>query len=189
MIEGNRLTQEQVDETIKKEKYFKGRERDEKEVLGYYAALEHLEILFIQKRKVILEDDIKLMHDLIMGGGKVKKNMKPSSYRDGQNVISDSRSGSIVYLPPEAKDVSILMNEFILWINNSIEKKVPAALIAAISHYQFATIHPYYDGNGRCARLLTTLIMHTLGYGLKGLYSLDEYYAENLNDDKATSFL
>ena len=51
---------------------------------------------------------------------------------------------------------------------------------AAIAHYQFATIHPYYDGNGRTARLLTTLILHTGGYGLKGLYALEEYYAREL---------
>ena len=51
---------------------------------------------------------------------------------------------------------------------------------AGIAHYQFATIHPYYDGNGRTARLLTTLILHMGGYGLKGLYSLEEYYARNL---------
>ena len=41
-------------------------------------------------------------------------------------------------------------------------------------------IHPYYDGNGRTARLLTTLILHLGGYDLKGLYSLEEYYARNL---------
>ena len=52
--------------------------------------------------------------------------------------------------------------------------------VAGIAHYQFATIHPYYDGNGRTARLLTTLILHLGGYDLKGLYSLEEYYARNL---------
>jgi Fic family protein len=53
-------------------------------------------------------------------------------------------------------------------------------LIAALAHYQFATIHPYYDGNGRTARLLANLILHKAGYGLKGIYSLDEYYARQL---------
>lgn len=43
-----------------------------------------------------------------------------------------------------------------------------------------ATIHPYYDGNGRTARLLTTFILHLDGYDLKGLYSLEEYYARSL---------
>ena len=41
-------------------------------------------------------------------------------------------------------------------------------------------IHPYYDGNGRTARLLTSLILHLGGYGLKGLYALEEYYALDL---------
>lgn len=49
-----------------------------------------------------------------------------------------------------------------------------------MAHYQYATIHPYYNGNGRTARLLTTLILHQAGYGLKGIYSLEEYYARNL---------
>lgn len=64
------------------------------------------------------------------------------------------------------------------WINAKDELPVP--LKAAIAHYQYATIHPYYDGNGRTARLLTTLILHLGGYGLKGLYALEEYYARNL---------
>src|SRR5208337_3265005 len=51
---------------------------------------------------------------------------------------------------------------------------------AGIAHYQFATIHPYYDGNGRTARLLATLILHLGGYDLKGLYALEEYYALDL---------
>jgi Fic family protein len=53
--------------------------------------------------------------------------------------------------------------------------------VAGIVHYQFATIHPYYDGNGRTARLLTTFLLHLGGYGLKGLYSLEEYYARHLD--------
>ena len=43
------------------------------------------------------------------------------------------------------------------------------------------TIHPYYDGNGRTARLLTSYCMQRGGYDLKGLYSLEEYYAQNLS--------
>lgn len=45
---------------------------------------------------------------------------------------------------------------------------------------QFATIHPYFDGNGRTARLLTTLLLHRAGYGLKGIYSLEKYYTRDL---------
>jgi Fic family protein len=53
-------------------------------------------------------------------------------------------------------------------------------IIAGLAHYQFATIHPYLDGNGRTARLLTTLILRRVGYGLEGIYSLDEHYAKSL---------
>ena len=71
-----------------------------------------------------------------------------------------------------------LMAALVSWIH--VYKTLPCPIVAAIAHYQFATIHPYYDGNGRTARLLTTLILHVGGYDLKGLYSLEEYYAKNL---------
>lgn len=73
------------------------------------------------------------------------------------------------------------MRELISWINEN--KALSCPLVAGIAHYQIATIHPYYDGNGRTGRLLTTLILHMGGYDLKGLYSLEEYYAKNLTGD------
>ncbi len=84
-------------------------------------------------------------------------------------------------MPPEAKDVPALMKEMVVWIASSEHSELPCPVRAGVAHYQFATIHPYYDGNGRTARLLTTLILHLGGYGLKGLYSLEEYYARNLS--------
>ena len=73
------------------------------------------------------------------------------------------------------------MTDLVAWIALTLEdNELPIPLIAGLAHYQFATIHPYYDGNGRTARLLTTLILHRGGYGLRGIYSLEEYYAKNL---------
>ena len=72
------------------------------------------------------------------------------------------------------------MEQLAAWINQYDDLPVP--IKAGIAHYQFATIHPYYDGNGRTARLLTTLILHLGGYDLKGLYALEEYYARTLDD-------
>jgi Fic family protein len=107
---------------------------------------------------------------------------KATPYRDGQNVIRDARTGRTVCMPPEAKDVSKLMKELVRWIGDVIAAKdLPVPVVAALAHYQFATIHPYFDGNGRTARLLTTLLLHRSGYGLHGIYSLEEYYAANLD--------
>ena len=177
MIEGNRLTQEQVSKVVEKRERFSGRERDEKEVLGYYAALAKVE-QYAAAGNPVTEQQIQLLHGLVMAGGSTK--VKPTSYRDGQNVIRDSRSKRIVYLPPEAKDVPVLMRDLVAWVKAAEPAGVPCPIRAGIAHYQFATIHPYYDGNGRTARLLTNLILHLGGYGLKGIYSLEEYYARDL---------
>jgi Fic family protein len=177
MIEGNQLTQEQVSTVIEEKQHFPGRGRDEKEVLGYYAALEKMEQLVVAN-SAVTENHIQTLHALVMAEGR--KKVKPSPYRDGQNVIRDSRSRRIVYMPPEAKDVPQLMKEMVAWIARTERAELPCPIRAAIAHYQFATIHPYYDGNGRTARLLTTLILHLGGFDLKGLYSLEEYYARNL---------
>ncbi|HEY3329162.1 MAG TPA: Fic family protein [Capsulimonadaceae bacterium] len=174
-IEGNRLTQAQVQESIAGAS-FPERERDVSEVRNYYSALEEIERLS-RSSGPISEIDIQTIHGLVIDG-----RLAPSAYRDGQNVIKDSLSGGIVYMPPEATDVPSLMSELVTWINVELEKELlPSPIIAAIAHYQYATIHPYYDGNGRTARLVTTLLLHRSGYGLKGIYNLEEYYARDLN--------
>lgn len=178
-IEGNRLDPEQVSQVIAKNQHIPGRERDEREVLGYYAALQKLEE-FVRVGITITEAVIRTLHSLVMAGGR--RTVKATKYRDGQNVIRDAVTSRIVYMPPEAKDVPILMAALIGWLAEAESSSIPAPLRAAIAHYQFATIHPFYDGNGRTARLLTSLILHSAGYGLKGLYSLEEYYARSLGE-------
>jgi len=177
MIEGNRLTQQQVAQVIAQEHHFPGRERDQDEVRGYYAALDEVERL-AEAGGPVTESGVRRLHARVMSAGR--KRIKPTPYRDGQNVIRDSRSQGIVYMPPEAKDVPALMTQLVQWINRKDD--LPAPIKAAIVHYQYATIHPYYDGNGRTARLLTTLVLHLRGYGLKGLYALEEYYALKLKE-------
>ena len=174
-IEGNRLTQAQVVDVLQGGS-FPNRERDEREVKNYYQALDYLDRLIKDTSARIGEADVQTLHGLVMEGKQ-----RPTPYRDGQNVIRDSGTGAMVYMPPEAADVASLMRDLIDWINAEVEKaELPVPIIAAIAHYQFATIHPYYDGNGRTARLLTNLVLHKCGYGLKGIYSLEEYYARHL---------
>ncbi|GHT40409.1 cell division protein Fic [Bacteroidia bacterium] len=175
VIEGNRLTSKEVKEVLVGHKSIKGRERDEKEVKGYYRALDAVAAL--SKNKTIKEKDIQILHGYVMGAPKAKA----TPYREGQNVIKELGSGRIVYMPPEAKDVPDLMKNFTFWLNENKED-TPVPVLAAIAHYQFVTIHPYYDGNGRTARILTTLVLHQNAYDLNGIYNLEEYYAKNLQD-------
>ena len=108
------------------------------------------------------------------------KRAKLTPYRNEQNVIKDSKSGEIVYLPPEAKDVPKLMSEMVQWTKLAQKNNIPVPIIAALLHYQFVTIHPYYDGNGRTARLLATFILQRDGYGLNGFFSMEEHHAKDL---------
>jgi Fic family protein len=173
-IEGNRLTQAQVEHVLAGA-HFPGRERDEAEVRNYYKALEYVESLAAGDAP-LGEQTVQRVHALVMTG-----RLATDPYRDGQNVIRESGSGAIVYLPPEAPDVPGLMADLFTWITGQLSRgELPVPIITAITHYQYATIHPYYDGNGRTARLLATLVLHRAGYGLKGIYSLDQHYASDL---------
>ncbi len=174
-IEGNRLTLPEVREALAGAR-FPGRERDETEVKQHFAALAMMEHLADQPG-AISEDQIKRLHGLVMTGRN-----RGTPYRVAQNVIREASTGAIVYLPPEPKDIAALMKDLVRWINVELEKgDLPMPIVAGLAHYQFATIHPYLDGNGRTARLLTTLILHKSGYGLRGIYSLDEHYARDLD--------
>lgn len=135
MIEGNQLQPEEIKNVIQLDGHFPGRERDAHEVRGYYAALAQLEQYAAQKIS-ITEKVIQTLHALVMSDGKTR--VKPTPFRDGQNVIKDSGSGTIVYMPPEAKDVPPLMRDLISWIKENEE--LPCPIVAGIAHYQFATI-------------------------------------------------
>lgn len=175
-IEGNQLSPSQVKAVVEGEGNFPGRERDEAEVRHYFAALNHVERLGNKPGK-LTEIEVRTIHGFVMAGKP-----KPTPYRDGQNVIRDSRTGRTVYMPPEANDVPTLMKDLLRWVNDSFtEGELPVPVVTALAHYQFATIHPYFDGNGRTARLLVNLLLHRSGYGLNGIYSLEEYYATKLD--------
>lgn len=175
-IEGNRLTLDEAQQVIDgKRADFHGRERDVAEVRNYWNALLRVEE-WAAKKIPLTEDLIRRLHALVEKGVRAKL----SPYRDGQNVIRDSATGGIVYLPPEAKDVSALMSGLVSWIKHAENEGLPVPIIAGLVHYQFVTIHPYYDGNGRTARLLATFILQRGGYGLNGFFSLEEHHARDL---------
>lgn len=174
-IEGNRLSLAEAERVIEGGQPIQGRERDVNEVRHYWDALLKVEEWAAQKNP-LSEDLIRRLHALVEHGARAR----PTPYRDGQNVIRDSLSGGIVYLPPEAADVPGLMSALVAWAVQAEKDGLPTPLIAGLVHYQFVTIHPYYDGNGRTARLLATFLLHRGGYGLNGYFSLEEHHARDL---------
>lgn len=175
-IEGNRLTMSQAKAAISDANLqIAGRERDVSEVRNYWNALLRVED-WAQKKKPLTEELIKRLHALVEVGPRAK----PTPYREGQNAIKNSSTGALIYLPPEAEDVPSLMASRVAWAAEAERSGLPAPLIAGLVHYQFVTIHPYYDGNGRTARLLATFILHKGGYGLNGFFSLEEHHARDL---------
>lgn len=177
-IEGNRLSISQAKAAIADAKVqIAGRERDISEVRNYWNALLRVEE-WARKKKPLTEELVKKLHALVEVGPRARA--RPIPYREGQNAIKNSSTGALIYLPPEAKDVPALMDSLLAWAAEAEESGLPVPLIAGLVHYQFVTIHPYYDGNGRTARLLATFILHKGGYGLNGFFSLEEHHARDL---------
>ena len=175
-IEGNRLTLDEAERVIRDDRaVFQGRERDVSEVRNYWNARLRVEE-WAERGRPVTEDLIRRLHALVEKGPRARA----TPYRDGQNAIRDAASGALVYLPPEAKDVPALMSGLAAWIESALRMDVPAPIVAGLAHYQFVTIHPYYDGNGRTARLLATFILHRSGYGLNGFLSVEEFHARDL---------
>lgn len=175
-IEGNRLTLEEAKLVIEgRRRVFHGRERDVAEVRNYWEALARVEE-WASKGRAITEELIQRIAGMVMKGRRAKA----AAYRTGQNVIRDSLTGEIVYLPPEATEAPALMAALVSWLHQAESEGVSPVVIAGLAHYQFVTIHPYYDGNGRTARLLAMFLLQRAGYGLRGLFSLEEYHARDI---------
>ncbi|MBI4358750.1 MAG: Fic family protein, partial [Candidatus Omnitrophica bacterium] len=173
-IEGNRLTLRQAKKLLAGEEVV-AREIDKREVTNYYDCLEWIHQVS-KAKKAVTEKDIKYMHGAIQKG--ILKGKLRGGYREAQNAIYNSKTRKPAYFPPEAKDVGPLMKSFTAWLN--AQHEIHPVLKAGIAHYQFVTIHPFMDGNGRTARALATLTLYREKYDLKRFYSLEEYYAEDL---------
>lgn len=174
-IEGNNLNLNEVKNVI--ENNDESHERNVLEVRNYYNALMYLNEI-AENNKNITEDLIFKVHNLVSGKNLMYKN----NYREAQNVVQDSVSGTIVYMPPEAKDVKKLIISMIKNFNSQEMKKIPIPIKAGILAYEFVTIHPFWDGNGRCSRLLATYILKAYNYDLKGFYVMEEFYAKNIDE-------
>jgi len=180
-LEGNRLTRSQVTAIItgKGSRVIGKYDRDIQEVINYAKARD-----FLKQEKVLSGDVnkelITQVHSLLMNRivtGKLK-----GYYRQAQNVISDSKSNEIVYMPPEAKDVSNMMQKLYLWVKESLLNNESPLITAALFHYYFVTIHPFMDGNGRCGRLVTNFILDKHGFNVSGYASIEKVHEQNKMD-------
>jgi len=91
-------------------------------------------------------------------------------------AVYDSESGIPEYIPPEYSDIPQLLDELEDYVNHTEDHPL---IVAAVVHYQLVTIHPFEDGNGRTARLMSGYILDYYGYGFYGIGSLEEYFAYN----------
>lgn len=177
-IEGNALDSKDVAAVLDGEvkEVADMRDRDVQEVLNYRNVLK-----FIDKKKAtsnnqqeFLEKDLLEIHRLTVE--KVLSAERAGQYRQTQVVVKNSRTGEISFRPPEAGRVKKLVGEFLDWLNGSDAADVHPVLLAGITHYVLAYIHPFVDGNGRTSRAFATLVLFREGYDIKKFFSIEEYF-------------
>ena len=145
---------------------------DKRELLNYRTAFEFVSD-YLSDKKPITEGLVRHIHSILVKGVRGNSAL-PGEYRKIQNYVANSKTKEVIYTPPAAYEIPRLMAELVEWIQN--EKEINAILISGIVQFQFVHIHPFLDGNGRAARLLTTLYLYQTGYDFKRLFTLSEYY-------------
>ena len=177
-IEGNPLTEKQVDEVIEMDerKHFLKPEQD---VRNYYLALEFLEEKAKKKERFSKKLILDVQKYVEKGASKDKIGLRGPMPPGVLFAVYDSQTGNPDYIPPEYSDIPGLMDELINYVNTTDDHPL---IVAAVVHYQLVTIHPFVDGNGRTARLLSGYILDCNGYGFNGIGSLEEYFAFDVNE-------
>lgn len=151
---------------------------DVKELLNYRKAFDFVSD-YVFSQGAITEGLIREIHRRLVEGVR-GNNAQPGQYRTIQNYIANSKTKEVIYTPPAAYDVPLFMAELTDWLQN--EQIVPSVLVAGIAQFQLVHIHPFLDGNGRTARLLSTLCLYRSGYDFKKLFTISEYYDRNRQD-------
>lgn len=175
-IEGNPLTYEQADAAIEsKNRHFL---KPEQEIRNYYLALELLEKKLENKEPISLKLIFEVQKQICDGEPKEKIGLR-GAMPPGVLFAVWNDDGTPAYIPPEYSEVLDLLNELIQYINESNDHPL---IKAAVIHYQLVTIHPFEDGNGRTARIISNYYLSLNGYGFKNVGSLEEYMSYDIDE-------
>lgn len=175
-IEGNTLNKQEVEKVLTG-KLVRANERMIVEILNYKKALNWIEKRLTQNVGIENKDILNL-HSILMKD--LLPHEKTGNFRKGPiYVVNVEKNRDVVrYTGPKAAQVNELIRALLTWLKNDGRKLHPI-LAAGLLHLEFVSIHPFSDGNGRLARLLTMLYLWLTKYDYKKVLVLDTYYWQN----------
>src|SRR3989344_3353499 len=174
-IEGNPLPLTEVKKILKSIPFHI---RDsEKEVLNYNQALQDLNQQ-LEKGNVNLTLALILKIQKKVINGFLPK-FETGQLREKPVIVNDPKTGEVVYLPPDVKDVKPHIDSLIDFTNEN-KNIIDPLILAGIFHKQMVIIHPFMDGNGRTARLATKVLLAEMGLNTFNLFSFENYYNQNV---------